>query len=202
MVSMSWGGSEFFSFNGSEFTGETQDDYHFTTPSGHTGVTFVASAGDSGTFSGVEWPAVSPNVVIGWGNQPVHQRGRVIRGGIFLAGNQRRVQPNRTDPLVPKRGRSIRHTKLARCFVRRRSQYWSSGLRFGTTTMAMSAGRWLGAPALHRSGPRWWRSPIRAVRCLALARSMARPKPCQFSIVSTPRRAPTTIPLIQRFSTT
>jgi len=63
VVSMSWGGSEFFSFNGSEFTGETQDDYHFTTPSGHNGVTFVASAGDSGTFSGVEWPAVSPNVV-------------------------------------------------------------------------------------------------------------------------------------------
>jgi subtilase family serine protease len=63
VVSMSWGGSEFYSFNGSEFTGETQDDYHFTTPSGHQGETFVASAGDSGSFSGVEWPAVSPNVV-------------------------------------------------------------------------------------------------------------------------------------------
>jgi subtilase family serine protease len=63
VVSMSWGGSEFFSFNGAEFTGETQYDYHFTTPAGHTGVTFVASAGDSGVFSGVEWPAVSPNVV-------------------------------------------------------------------------------------------------------------------------------------------
>jgi subtilase family serine protease len=63
VVSMSWGGSEFFSFNGSEFTGETQDDFHFTTPAGHQGVTFVASAGDSGVFSGVEWPAVSPNVV-------------------------------------------------------------------------------------------------------------------------------------------
>ncbi len=62
-VSMSWGGSEFFSFNGTEFTGETQYDSDFTTPSGHGGVTFIASAGDSGTFSGVQWPAVSPNVL-------------------------------------------------------------------------------------------------------------------------------------------
>jgi subtilase family serine protease len=62
-VSMSWGGSEFFSFNGTEFTGETTLDSTFTTPSNHNGVTFIASAGDSGTFSGVQWPAVSPNVL-------------------------------------------------------------------------------------------------------------------------------------------
>jgi len=65
VVSMSWGGSEFFSFNGSEFTGETQYDPDFTTPSGHAGVTFVASAGDSGDTDpgAVQWPAISPNVV-------------------------------------------------------------------------------------------------------------------------------------------
>ena len=62
-VSMSWGGSEFFSFNGTEFTGETQDDSFFTTPSGHGGITFVASAGDGGSGARVQWPAVSPNVV-------------------------------------------------------------------------------------------------------------------------------------------
>jgi len=45
---MSWGGSE--------FSGETADDSYFTA----SGVTFVASAGDSG--AGVEWPAASPNV--------------------------------------------------------------------------------------------------------------------------------------------
>ena len=63
VVSMSWGGSEFFSFNGTEFTGQTQFDPYFTTPVGHQGVTFVAAAGDSGSFSGVQWPASSPNVL-------------------------------------------------------------------------------------------------------------------------------------------
>ena len=52
-VSMSWGGAEFSS--------ETAYDSTFTTPSGHGGVVFVASSGDSG--AGTEWPAVSPNVL-------------------------------------------------------------------------------------------------------------------------------------------
>lgn len=47
-VSMSWGGSE--------FAGETAMDSHFTTPAGHPGVTFFASAGDSGS------PALTPSV--------------------------------------------------------------------------------------------------------------------------------------------
>jgi subtilase family serine protease len=62
-ISMSWGGSEFFSWNNGEFTGETQYDPNFTTPTGHQGITFVAAAGDSGSFGGVQWPAVSPNVL-------------------------------------------------------------------------------------------------------------------------------------------
>jgi subtilase family serine protease len=49
VVSMSWGSGE--------FSGETGDDSTFTAP----GVTYVASAGDSG--AGVEWPAASPNVL-------------------------------------------------------------------------------------------------------------------------------------------
>ena len=49
VVSMSWGGSE--------SSGETSYDYHFNVP----GVTFVASAGDSG--ESVEYPAASPYVV-------------------------------------------------------------------------------------------------------------------------------------------
>ncbi|MBU6415437.1 S53 family peptidase, partial [Patescibacteria group bacterium] len=49
-VSMSWGGSEFSS--------ESSYDAHFVSP---YGASFFASSGDSGT--GVEWPAVSQNVV-------------------------------------------------------------------------------------------------------------------------------------------
>jgi hypothetical protein len=53
VVSMSWGGSEFY--------GETSYDGYLTTPAGHAGVTFVASSGDSGGL--VKYPAASPNVV-------------------------------------------------------------------------------------------------------------------------------------------
>ena len=53
VVSMSWGCGE--------FNGESTFDGHFTTPDGHQGVTFVASAGDSGSPG--MYPAYSPNVV-------------------------------------------------------------------------------------------------------------------------------------------
>ena len=52
-VSMSWGGGE--------SGGDVSANSHFTTPSGHTGVTFLASSGDSG--AGVIYPSASPNVV-------------------------------------------------------------------------------------------------------------------------------------------
>jgi len=52
-VSMSWGGGE--------FSGESSYDSVFTTPAGHTGVTFIASSGDSGAPA--SYPAASPNVL-------------------------------------------------------------------------------------------------------------------------------------------
>jgi subtilase family serine protease len=48
------------SFGGAEWSGETSYDSHFSTPSGHNGVSFVASSGDSGA---VEYPAISSNVL-------------------------------------------------------------------------------------------------------------------------------------------
>ncbi|MEN6450965.1 MAG: FG-GAP-like repeat-containing protein [Thermoguttaceae bacterium] len=53
VVSMSWGGNESSS--------DTGYNSYFTTPSGHAGVTFVASTGDSGAPGG--YPAYSPNVL-------------------------------------------------------------------------------------------------------------------------------------------
>ncbi len=55
VVSMSWGTNEFMS--------EHNYDSHFTTPAGHQGVTFVASAGDDGSWDGASWPSVSSNVL-------------------------------------------------------------------------------------------------------------------------------------------
>jgi len=63
VISMSWGGSEYFSFRGDESATQLALDATFTTPAGHGGVTFVASAGDGGFNNGVQWPASSPNVV-------------------------------------------------------------------------------------------------------------------------------------------
>jgi hypothetical protein len=56
------------SFGGAEFSGETTYNSHFTTPTGHQGVTFIASSGDNGaytssTMKGVEYPAASVNVL-------------------------------------------------------------------------------------------------------------------------------------------
>ncbi|HEY2412385.1 MAG TPA: hypothetical protein VGI40_09095 [Pirellulaceae bacterium] len=53
VVSNSWGGDE--------YSGEKSEDVHFTTPSGHAGVTFTVAAGDDGT--GAEYPSSSPNVL-------------------------------------------------------------------------------------------------------------------------------------------
>ncbi|HZZ42836.1 MAG TPA: SdrD B-like domain-containing protein, partial [Tepidisphaeraceae bacterium] len=49
------------SFGAAEFSGETSYDFHFTTPSGHTPITFVAATGDTGSPG--SYPAFSPNVV-------------------------------------------------------------------------------------------------------------------------------------------
>ena len=53
VVSMSWGFSEV----------RYQSSSHFTTPAGHTGITFVAASGDNGLDGGTNWPAVEPNVL-------------------------------------------------------------------------------------------------------------------------------------------
>ena len=49
------------SFGGSEYSGEKTTDSIYTTPSGHTGITFIASSGDSGPPA--QYPSASPNVL-------------------------------------------------------------------------------------------------------------------------------------------
>jgi hypothetical protein len=69
VVSMSWGNAE--------FVDETSYDGIFTTPAGHTGVTFVASSGDSGAPP--IYPAVSPNVLaVGGTNLTVDSLGDYV----------------------------------------------------------------------------------------------------------------------------
>jgi subtilase family serine protease len=61
VVSMSWGSGE--------WSGETAYDSTYTTPTGHGGVTFVASTGDSGSSGAPEAPSASPNVLAVGGTQ-------------------------------------------------------------------------------------------------------------------------------------
>ncbi len=57
------------SFGTNEFSGEGLYDSSLVTPTGHSGVTFVASTGDTGAYSAnstnpiIEYPAASPNVL-------------------------------------------------------------------------------------------------------------------------------------------
>jgi hypothetical protein len=113
-VSMSWGSGEFGGETGS-------DSGTFTTPSGHAGVTFVASSGDSGAPD--SYPSASPNVLSvggttlrldaagnilsesGWRGsggglssaeaQPSYQQGLVIHSGsTVISANGRRANPD------------------------------------------------------------------------------------------------------------
>jgi subtilase family serine protease len=51
------------SFGWGESSGESSYDSTFTTPAGHTGITFIAASGDRGAWSGVSYPASSPGVL-------------------------------------------------------------------------------------------------------------------------------------------
>jgi subtilase family serine protease len=62
VVSMSFGTPQLDDFYSSGGDPELGDDSIFTTPTGHQGVTFVASTGDAGAAN-VGYPALSPNVV-------------------------------------------------------------------------------------------------------------------------------------------
>jgi hypothetical protein len=69
VVSMSWGAGE--------FPGENQLDGLFTTPAGHTGVTFVAASGDTGGQT--IYPSTSPNVVAVGGTSLIVSGGAYVR---------------------------------------------------------------------------------------------------------------------------
>lgn len=101
------------SFGSGEFSGETTYDATFTTPSGHAGVSFFASSGDTG--APVSYPAVSPNVVSvggtslflsggsyvsesGWsgsgGGVSLHERQPSYQSGVVTLSTTKRANPD------------------------------------------------------------------------------------------------------------
>jgi hypothetical protein len=69
------------SFGFSEFAGETSYDSDFTTPAGHTGVTFVSSTGDSGVPG--TYPAFSPNVLAVGGTHLIAPNGTYSSESVY-----------------------------------------------------------------------------------------------------------------------
>ncbi len=125
-VSMSWGSGE--------FSGETSYDGHFATPTGHGGVAFFGSSGDSG--SPAIWPALSTHVVAvggsslhlnilgNYGNEtawsgsgggrssvisaPGYQSGLVIHNGsTVISASGRRVGPDVSYDADPNTGVAV-----------------------------------------------------------------------------------------------
>jgi subtilase family serine protease len=86
VVSMSWGAAE--------SSDNHSYDWYFTTPSGHTGVTFVAASGDTGAWTdasrtqvGVSWPAVVPTVLaVGGTSLNVDTRGNYLGESAWSGG--------------------------------------------------------------------------------------------------------------------
>ncbi len=78
VISNSWGEGE--------FSGENTEDQYFQTPTGHQGVTFLASAGDSGSPAG--YPAYSPYVVsVGGTNLQIQSSGAYISESVWNNNN-------------------------------------------------------------------------------------------------------------------
>jgi subtilase family serine protease len=83
VVSMSWGLSE----SAIDPSFEKTNDKIFTTPAGHTGVTFTAATGDDGGQFGPEWPASSPNVLsVGGTSLQLGSRGNYARETAWPSG--------------------------------------------------------------------------------------------------------------------
>ena len=93
------------SFGSNEWSTESSFDSYFTTPAGHSGVTFVAASGDSGSSGAPEYPSVSPNVLgVGGTNLSTDSLGNYISesgwsgsgGGLSTAETQPTYQAGLT----------------------------------------------------------------------------------------------------------
>lgn len=73
------------SFGSKEYSTETSSDSTYTTPAGHTGITFIASTGDSGPPA--QYPAASPNVLsVGGTTLNIDSSGNYISESAWVDG--------------------------------------------------------------------------------------------------------------------
>ena len=110
-IAMSWG------YN--EMPNEASFDEHFTTPSGHAGITFIASSGDLG-FS--EYPSASPNVLsVGGTSLSLTSSGSYqSETAWFFSGGS--YSPYEPEPSYQRSVQTTGQRATGRCGLRRRPE--------------------------------------------------------------------------------
>ena len=110
-----------------EFPFEQGLDSNFTTPAGHTGVTFVASTGDNGSPG--EYPAYSPNVLAVGGTTLTLNSQNNISSETAWSGSGGGISSEEPQPSY-QFGVVTQSTtgRDSRCRLRRQPQHWRGRL--------------------------------------------------------------------------
>ena len=138
VVSMSWG-----STGAEPQSDETTYDPYFTTPSGHVGMTFLASTGDNGNPGG--YPALSPNVVAVGGTSLYLNSDNSYQSESAWSSGGGGQSSYEAEPTYQAGVQSSGKRPDSGCLLRRRSEHGRSRLRFV----------WL-----RRLGADWWHESL------------------------------------------
>ena len=120
VVSMSFGRSEYYS--------DTSENAYFTTPTGHIGITFVASTGDSGAPGGIS--RIFAQRRCGRRHLAEHRQQRQLSQRNGLERERRRAKQLRKRAKLPERGAEQRLAGSSGCFLRCRPVHGCGDLRF------------------------------------------------------------------------
>jgi subtilase family serine protease len=144
VVSLSWGMAE--------ASNQLASSRHFTTPPGHTGVTFIASSGDEGPAGGAEWPALVPGVLaVGGTSLLVDSAGNYTSEGVWYGssgGTSRYMEEPAYQRSVQSSGR--RSTPDV-AFVADPA----TGVEVYTTAPSTGIGRWIVEGGTSVGAPAW-----------------------------------------------
>ena len=134
VVSMSW--------SAGDFGGESGLDSYFTTPPGHSSVTFVAASGDQGTLS---YPATSPNV-LGVGGTSLVTNGNSYSSETAWSGSGGGATVNESEPS---------YQQVVQSSGDRESPDVAFDAAPGSGVSIYVGGSWTAASGTSLSGPCW-----------------------------------------------
>ncbi len=144
------------SYGAADFSGETTYDSTFTQPSGHAGVSFVASSGDSSSPS---YPAASPHVIgVGGTNLTVNTNGTrnaetVWNNGVSTSATGTGLCVGETEPAFQQGVQSSGQRSVPDVHRRRPQLRRLRRLRASNTLYSNVGGTSIGAPSGPASSP-------------------------------------------------